>query len=1384
MDNGRIVNLERFWLPEGRTYSLTQSGWLTDPDVGGLWNPNPDAVATPALADSRCLILLGEPGMGKTSALRGGAALRPDLSDLVNMHVDLGLYGSEERLVSGVFENRVITEWQSETGALCITLDSFDEALSRIPTLDRILIHYLNIWDTAKLYLRIACRTADWPRNLDGALSDQFGDVAPHELLPLRRSDAALLLRTAGLEPDEVLQAIERARVVPLAARPLTLNLIQSSIGPDGSIPETGKDLYDRGLRGLVDELNLDRRRGIGSPGAVARRLKAAQRIAAISLFAGRPSVWTGPVAEAGTDALTLDDCLPYSDTGSPDITSDDVQETLRSGLFTGAGEGLLTWSHATFADFLAARWAIDEGLEHDQVQSLFVANDGRLYPRVRQVAAWLVAMKPNEFRDFVKSDPQAFLSAVDIPDETVREEVVGALLADAERGEIFDDFESEYSGLQHAGLVEQLSPALQRGQGEACRVAIRIARHCSLQGALPDLTTLALNEAADTRLRSSAAMAIHDLGTGAPSHDLVTLVGLHSTSAKGLEHRELEAAALMASWPHAISTEEVFRILSPAHPRNYYGLYSVFVDHFASGLEDADLELAAKWLLDDMSRLDDSRLSTLVKSIMRLCINNVDKDVARRLLLRVVMKRLDEYRPPLGGSDDDESLQIDDQQRRTILLLLLEQASEDQLQRAVLFPGGAEGGLVREEDLAWLIARYNESEGLTRTNAGRAAQHLVNPSLATHREVVLQLNDEDPAASLLGGWKNVLPLDSDEAVRSREQWQRYVALERRMLSRRQEEGRDEWINPRIATDIAQAASGDYEKFWYSARLVTVRPGTTAFMDEYQPDLTRHPRWDTLPPSTQRDFVTAAPIYLRNGKCRSELWFNLDKVSYPAQAAYRAFVLLLRLAPQSLDTLAPAVWREWAPVLIDWTATLNGASAEDKRRLLEIARQHAAAELHAYALAVIDHCIANDQQIFLRVEMEALDSEVIATELVDRLGRPMAAAARDTLLDFLIERHPGLLAPLLRSWLEPEQRKETPERAMDAAYRLLRGDARDSWPVLRSLLDKEPQLMEQALLRAAQAFDRRAPELDPQEVADLYLWLTERFPPEEDPDFEQVHVVGPREAVATWRDSLLGTLSRLGTQEAVSAVERIAQVRSDQPWLSRVVSEARRRLREHAWEPLTPEAIGQLAGSRRARLVRTDADLLAVTMRALDEIQARLQADTPASHLLWDTHAKRPKSEEEISDYLAIELEQRLNASGAVVNREVQVRRNKPTGLPERTDLRIEAMPPLGNDDPGRSLRVPGEVKGIWNEGLIDSLVDQLVQRYMLDYQIDHGIYIVAWFDPESWTSDDSRRRKSARHGDLETVRAALESLARKQDAMGKCVQVRVLDCSLKRRQL
>jgi hypothetical protein len=221
-------------------------------------------------------------------------------------------------------------------------------------------------------------------------------------------------------------------------------------------------------------------------------------------------------------------------------------------------------------------------------------------------------------------------------------------------------------------------------------------------------------------------------------------------------------------------------------------------------------------------------------------------------------------------------------------------------------------------------------------------------------------------------------------------------------------------------------------------------------------------------------------------------------------------------------------------------------------------------------------------------------------------------------------------------------------------------------------------------------------------------------------------------------------------------------------WLSNALVDAQRAYRDRTWEALSPSQLDQLANSRHSRLIRTDEDLCAATLVALQAIEQRLQGDTPSANLLWDTHSGRPKSEEEISDYLSIELGRQLHERGAVVNREVQVRRTKPTGLSERTDLRMEALPKQEDEATG-PLKIPGEVKGAWNAGVIDEVESQLVNRYMADIHTNHGVYGAIWFDLESWTNeDDSRKSRAASHGSREQLRSPSRNKQQDSSKMAK----------------
>jgi hypothetical protein len=291
---------------------------------------------------------------------------------------------------------------------------------------------------------------------------------------------------------------------------------------------------------------------------------------------------------------------------------------------------------------------------------------------------------------------------------------------------------------------------------------------------------------------------------------------------------------------------------------------------------------------------------------------------------------------------------------------------------------------------------------------------------------------------------------------------------------------------------------------------------------------------------------------------------------------------------------------------------------------------------------------------------------------------------------------------------------------------LLAHDAQPSWPIFYTVLQADPDLGERVVSEhvAGGVYRENAPALAEADLADLYVWLVRRFPFAEDPDFDHVHAVGPREQIAHWRDSILRMLENRGTPAAVEAIARIEAALPEHPWLRTIRRDAELVLRRNTWQPVPPQALLDLVISADRRLVATTADLLDVVLDALTAIQTRLAGETPESHLLWDTRQGRPKPEEEISDYLRNRLHDLLVDRRVVVSREVQVRRMG-RGIGERTDLRIDAV----HTDTATvtPLTVVVEVKGAWNRDLMEDLRGQLVDRYMNDIGTSHGIYLVSW---------------------------------------------------------
>jgi hypothetical protein len=154
----------------------------------------------------------------------------------------------------------------------------------------------------------------------------------------------------------------------------------------------------------------------------------------------------------------------------------------------------------------------------------------------------------------------------------------------------------------------------------------------------------------------------------------------------------------------------------------------------------------------------------------------------------------------------------------------------------------------------------------------------------------------------------------------------------------------------------------------------------------------------------------------------------------------------------------------------------------------------------------------------------------------------------------------------------------------------------------------------------------------------------------------------------------------------------------------------------------------------------------------------------------------RPKSEDEASDYLLHRL--RDSMSRVIVNREVQVRRNSRSGIPERSDLLIETVTP--SEEP--RLRVVIETKGAWSKEILTAIDSQLTGRYLTDLKPAVGIYLVLWPDVDSWAEGQGQQdRNRLRALDRATVQEELSRQATAAVAQGYQIKVEHLDISYRR---
>lgn len=538
-------------------------------------DPEPEPDLLSAFRSKPAYVLLGDPGMGKTNALKRECAEIGDTAHFIDARDFL------------TFEPSNHPEWREKT----LFIDGLDEVRTgssdaRTP-LDTIRSH-LDLLGCPSF--RISCREADWLGNNDRARLDSVapgGEVATLRLNPLTGSDIRQVLSShPQVESPELFIGEARHRGLEgLLANPQTLNMLADVVGGDEAWPQSKLATFEMACRQMVSEQNEEHAFG---PPQLSQDLllDAAGYLCASQLLTGATSISYGP-RTGGADGVALDDC-DYDESSA-------LKPSLSTKLFKAVGEGSFVPVHRHVAEFLGARHLgrlITEGLSARRVLALISGADGVVVSEMRGVSGWLAAQCHAARNILIERDPVGVALYGDVRDFSPEEK--GGLLHALGKREVlrplwrevaWPEIEATFGGLaspdMEVAIVDVLSDSSRDTDHEALvQFLLNLLRQGAPTASLsPRLLSVIHDESWLPHVRFSALDALLAAEAEAESHvaELEDILAETHTGNIPDPDDEMRGALLARLYPQHVRPTIVWNYLTEPRNRHFIGRYSHF---------------------------------------------------------------------------------------------------------------------------------------------------------------------------------------------------------------------------------------------------------------------------------------------------------------------------------------------------------------------------------------------------------------------------------------------------------------------------------------------------------------------------------------------------------------------------------------------------------------------------------------------------------------------------------------------------------------------------------------------------------------------------------------------------------------------------------------
>ena len=1398
---------KRFWCPREGVINLSDGGFLYDPDSKHAEWVQRDVVPFERIEHQPCLALLGEPGIGKTTAIEElGTSLREtiDSSGDCLLYMNLNEYGNESRLIQEIFGCEDFVRWKQGNHVLHLFLDSLDECALQIHQVAAILTNQFRSTSSllSRLRLRIACRTADWPVTLEQSLPQLWGEdnFAAYELCPLRRKDIEEAAQIEGIDAAKFMEEIERTESVALAFKPVTLRFLITVFRSDGELPPTRTGLYEKGCIKLCSEMNPSRQdlSAIGGTGKLSPedRLNIASRIGAITIFSGKTSVCTGNETEFGNVEQALISELAGAErlftTERREVSQADIKETLGTGLFSSRGPNLMGFVHQTYAEFLASRYLRLHSIPPKKTLTLLrhSGDSAHMVPQLHQVAAWVASQDRQVFVAIARDEPEILLHCDEgALSEEQRAELTQSYLEGLHEGRTSRrgwGLYRHYQKLSHPGLHERLFSWITDGSKnlDARHTAIDIVETCNVTSLQSVLADLALNEDEAEYLRSNAAHAVAKIGDPDTRRRLRPLA--FGQSGQDAED-QLKGNALRALWPDLISPEELFNHLAMPKRESFFGAYRNFVEHELSNhLDAARLPDALKWLEIHAEHCGPGFPFRLLAADIIIrgwkCMD--DPEVLEALANTSIELMKHHHNFVFEADEREEHVSLFDEvsKRRKLAKAIVEQGMTPD--NAFLLTAGWDSPrLLKEEDFEWsvneLVSSISQPTEGTWAALVWALFRRSEPSGCMLDQLVeARLKSTKLREESVSSFASV-ELDSEQARKMRRQYEQFQRLQQK-----KEPKLLDWLpKDRIQSRLALFEQGNKEAWWVLLREMTLEDTSERYKNLFNPEIRQLPGWANSDEKTRTRILGAAETYLRS-KCSFDQ-ARLLRGSADEQdiAGYKAFLLLMNERPDVLASLNEDIWIYWTPIFFGPFGYDEDRQAQ--RSLISVAYKQVPDNVAVYLKEIIRHEIGKEQSYISALELvENIWDQRIAIAVFSMLAEAQVKPlCWGRLLRVLLNHADDSACSLAENKLSSAVPEAQNERLLVLQAALVMMQEQDDcawhliWPILQAEEDFGRDLIKEFAHELHHDAKEFACKLTEAAVADLFIWLVRQFPYATDSQYDGPHSPTKEDAARELRNRLIDFLEKVGTPASCQAIRRIAQTLTEFDWLQTVFIEARKNTLQSTWRPLQPTEFLQVTSQSEAVLVRDAAELQELLIDALHVLQQMLQGETPAAPDLWD--AFRPKDENHLSDWIKRNLELEMRGRGIVVAREVELRRGEGSGTGERSDIHVTAVVPGLAENRYDQVRVIVEAKGCWNRDLQTAMETQLVNRYLNDNECDHGIYLVGWYVCNQWEKGDRRRTDTPDWSFQEAIKF-FEEQAAKLSASGPTIRAAVLNTALR----